>query len=325
MSRRREDSRAEGRRVDGVRLHQWRHDEGAWRCRVCCTWCRGAKVPVAREYERCTGARADERQLRSLGHRPCRAQGTVPFTFCSKCGGWMARRGAKLARPCLPPTGAGLQALRRIEKGLHPWRRRVQEGTDAPRSAVQITHASAVGASGGWVSVQPSGSAGSSSVVGPSAEDQLKGAPVSHEPPSAAVGAGWTGELPPEPAPIEELEEDVFGLGGDLGQQQGDWPTDSGSGAACKRRRLQARRRSGEEVEPAAAAAAAAASAATAAEAAGQGPQGGLRLAPQAAGPAQPLPWRGSPGQAGSMDWTQHGQCQALPAERRQSSAAGGR
>ncbi len=287
MLRRRENLLAEGRRADGIRLHQWRHDEGAWRCRVCCTWCRGAKVPAAREYEQCTGVRADERQLRSLGHRPCRAQGTVPFTFCSKCGGWMARRGSKLAKPCLPPTSAGLQALRRIEKGLHPWRRRAQEGADAPRSAVYITHASTVGDGGGWMSIQMGGGAGILTEAGNSADDRPREAPAGQGPPTS-VGAGGAAEPPPAHAAHEDSEEDVFGHGGSLDQHQVGRPPDSGRGALNKKRRLQERRRPDGQDEPAVMMAAAAASAAASAEAAGRGPLDPWMLAPGRPGDRDP-------------------------------------
>ncbi len=113
--------------------HQWRHEEGAWRCRVCATWTLGADVPDRRRRELCTGPAADGAGLRALGHRPCRATGAFPFTFCSRCGAWSARRSSKMSKPCAPPTQAGLQALRRIERGQHPWRRKERGGAEKPR------------------------------------------------------------------------------------------------------------------------------------------------------------------------------------------------
>ncbi len=139
--------------------HQWRHEEGAWRCRVCATWVVGDAVPANRAMEVCKGPMANEAELRKLGHRPCRAQGACPFTFCSKCGAWAARRSNKLAKPCAPPTSAGVQALRRMEKGLHPWRRRAPGGGEAPRSRIVVSEAHDL-ASGEWVSVRPTAAGG---------------------------------------------------------------------------------------------------------------------------------------------------------------------
>ncbi len=227
-------------RATGARLHQWRHDEGAWRCRVCSTWCMGAKVPGAREYERCTGPRSDEKQLRVLGHRPCRAQGAVPFTFCSKCGGWAARRGAKLSRPCLPPTSAGIQALRRIEKGLHPWRRKLQGGREAPRTGVQVAYASAPDATS-WLDVRRA--EGKAPLVrgerarGPRLEQQPAAVDVRL---ATSAGGGEVEELPPEfmqwEAEEEREWEDVFGFGGGLDQHQDDVSARCGEDHAKRRR-----------------------------------------------------------------------------------------
>ncbi len=63
-----------------------------------------------------------------------RAEGDLPIDFCARCGGWSSRRAHRLARPCGPPSAAGRLALKRIEKGLHPWRAKGAEGGgDKPR------------------------------------------------------------------------------------------------------------------------------------------------------------------------------------------------
>ncbi len=207
--------------------HQWRHEEGAWRCRVCATWTVGADVPDRRRRETCAGPAADEAGLRALGHRPCRATGALPFTFCSRCGAWAARRSSKLSKPCVPPTQAGLQALKRIERGLHPWRRKERGGREAPRSGIVVTevHDSSMGIWRG-VQVSPAAALPSGGEVGPPPRaPEVAGA--AQDGASMVVGARMA---------EDEVDDDPFGFGGDLDQPD-DYVT-MDDGHRVKRRRV---------------------------------------------------------------------------------------
>ncbi len=57
-----------------------------------------------------------------LGHRMRAIQANPPFLFCVRCGGSSLRRAYKLGRRCEEPNASGRQALKRVAKGLHPWR-----------------------------------------------------------------------------------------------------------------------------------------------------------------------------------------------------------
>ncbi len=211
MKRRlRHDTERAADRQTGPR-HQWRHEEGAWRCRVCATWTLGADVPDRRRRELCTGPAADGAGLRALGHRPCRATGAFPFTFCSRCGAWSARRSSKMSKPCAPPTQAGLQALRRIERGQHPWRRKERGGREAPRSGIVVTEVHDV-SDGTWRGAQA-----------PLVDDPRLGTVAEGGPPGApkvAVPIHDDALMPIGPRMSEDgmEEEDPFGFGGDLDQ-----------------------------------------------------------------------------------------------------------
>ncbi len=122
-------------------LHFWRHQLGTWRCKRCQSWTSQGRLPRSRLYERCEGADldAEARRFADNGHVMCRAAGLLPFSFCSRCGGWKNRRSYKLSRPCAPPTAAGEQALRRISAGWHPWRRKQAKGmADEQRTRVNV-------------------------------------------------------------------------------------------------------------------------------------------------------------------------------------------
>ncbi len=122
-------------------LHFWRHQQGTWRCTRCQSWTSHGRLPRSRLHERCVGVDldAEARRFADNGHVMCRATGLLPFSFCSRCGGWKNRRSYKLSRPCAPPTAAGEQALRRITAGWHPWRRKQANGeADEQRTRVSV-------------------------------------------------------------------------------------------------------------------------------------------------------------------------------------------
>ncbi len=105
--------------------HDWVRMESAWRCRTCLRCHLGAKLIGAVRFEKCDGPRLalQQQQLQQKGHSLCVAQGEgMPIKFCSRCGGWSARRAFSLAKQCpRTPTAAGRQALARIARGRHPW------------------------------------------------------------------------------------------------------------------------------------------------------------------------------------------------------------
>ncbi len=124
-------------------VHYWQFRAGAWRCAICAGWSREDKVVRRAGDQRCPGPRVLEQAaaFADKGHHICRTQGDLPIVFCSRCGGWAARRCHRLGMQCSAPTPAGRLALRRIEAGLHPWRRKKQGGGEEERSGVRIVAA----------------------------------------------------------------------------------------------------------------------------------------------------------------------------------------
>ncbi len=81
-------------------------------------------VPRYRRLQQCPGTQdtKEAREYALLGHRVRAIQANPPFLFCVKCGGSSLRRAYKLGRRCEEPNASGRQALKRVAKGLHPWR-----------------------------------------------------------------------------------------------------------------------------------------------------------------------------------------------------------
>ncbi len=106
--------------------HQWVSEGDGWRCEVCWTRCVRRRVPNYRRRQQCGGPRHVEggRQYAARGHRIRAADGDPPFLYCARCGGTSLKRAYKLSRRCQEPNASGRQALARIAKGLHPWRRK---------------------------------------------------------------------------------------------------------------------------------------------------------------------------------------------------------
>ncbi len=131
--------------------HMWEYSEGTWRCAICGTWTKGGDMTKRQEAAACGGhvAHHEAERWSGLGHKIAVTDGPTGFAFCTRCGGWSSRRAHKLNCPCAPVTEAGDQALKRITKGKHPWRKRLRGGGEAPRTSVEVV-ASYVGETGSW-------------------------------------------------------------------------------------------------------------------------------------------------------------------------------
>ncbi len=122
---------------DAADRHSWTYAEGRWRCAKCWTYVLGESVPPRRYGEKCDAGRIDDRmrQYDQHGHTMLLAEGNLPIAYCVRCGGWSSRRAQRLLAKCGPPTEAGKAALRRIERGFHPWRARDKtSGGELPRT-----------------------------------------------------------------------------------------------------------------------------------------------------------------------------------------------
>ncbi len=123
-------------------VHQWQHAGGRWRCATCWTFIVGdGGVPAARRREPCRRLRVpmQQEEFVKAGHVMMQTEGDLPVTFCARCGGWSSRRANRLNKPCGPPSAAGKMALRRIEKGWHPWQARDgKTGKCLPRGKLKI-------------------------------------------------------------------------------------------------------------------------------------------------------------------------------------------
>ncbi len=203
--------------------HRWTYAEGRWRCNRCWSYVLDEVIPARRAWERCEPGRVDSsmRRFEQHGHTMLYADGVLPIAYCARCGGWSSRRAQRLLRKCGPPTAAGRAALRRIERGLHPWRARDKTtGTELPRTNLTTVARHAAGGHGaaGGDALQglASGCAGGPCpVLGPLQhadadlqDDDDGDAPVGMDcgsSPGADVGARTV-----------ESDEDVFGHGGSL-------------------------------------------------------------------------------------------------------------
>ncbi len=232
--------------------HVWRRDEDRWRCEACWTWCAGRAVPRYRRLQACPGTRdtKEAREYTLLGHRMRAIQASPPFLFCVKCGGSSLRRAYKLSRRCEEPNASGRQALKRVAKGLHPWRAKDKRtGKETCRGTLGSERAFDAD-TGTWIECK-------AGVVSAHATGRLLkhngcGVAVKHKGRregeqsvrnqqggigGAAAAAGGTvirsdivdhgsaeGHWP------GDSDVDVFGHGGSLDQEHGDGPTGGGSG-----------------------------------------------------------------------------------------------
>ncbi len=224
--------------------HYWSFSQGSWRCECCGTWARGDALTARQRAEHCRGHIAHKcaKAWSDNGHLIAMVAGDAPFAFCSRCGAWGNRRARKLMRPCVGPTPAGSQALQRIARGRHPWRRKLAGGGEAPRTSVKVTtvfdkaaarwRSMGTGASSGRRGSRHAANAVSGAAVTLSAggtEGVAAGGIVALR--AAPQGAA---ELPPSPADDPMIgvadDEDPFGHGGSLSQDS--QPAGSAAAAA---------------------------------------------------------------------------------------------
>ncbi len=126
----------------GQAQHEWQHVEGRWRCTRCWTYAQGDRAAPPRATARgCDGTRVTKemRACTERGHSMLFADAALPFAFCTRCGGWSARRSYRLGKKCGPPTANGKLALARIARGEHPWcERDGRTGATKPRGRVKV-------------------------------------------------------------------------------------------------------------------------------------------------------------------------------------------
>ncbi len=218
-------------RAKELNQHYWVHEHGRWRCDLCGTWAVGEALTKRHEASRCPGHIADARAEKwaALGHKIARVSGPVPFAFCCRCGAWGSRRTRNLAKACAPPTPAGTLALKRIERGKHPWRNKTVGGNEAPRANIAVISAfngntnqwQGVGRHNGGSAKRRTGrdSGGATSSI-PRADAAAGTAPTIHAHADAATDADIASQ-PFHSAvdPLDYLEEDPFGHGGALTQE----------------------------------------------------------------------------------------------------------
>ncbi len=121
-------------------VHWWRFEELRWRCGICSKWAVSEDIGDRHRNERCDGPKAESqaRAWAGWGHRLSAARGAIPFAYCTKCGAWGSRRSHKLRAPCTAPTAAGVAALKNIAAGRHPWRKKLPQGGEAPRTDIKV-------------------------------------------------------------------------------------------------------------------------------------------------------------------------------------------
>ncbi len=121
------------------RRHHWVHKSGAWRCTLCNDWANGSHLHRARMLQRCRGKTLadDAHCMAGRGHLLYRADAMMPIVYCGNCGAWGHRRTHHLSAPCQPPRASGIQALRRIHRGLHPLQRRGPKGVLMQRERIR--------------------------------------------------------------------------------------------------------------------------------------------------------------------------------------------
>ncbi len=141
MQRRPKPSNTRQAVVEGT--HLWEYKAGAWRCAICAGWTRVPPAAGRGPAHRCPGPQVLDSVTKytAMGHAVCRTQGELPIIFCSRCGSWAARRAHGLSAQCQAPTAAGRLALRRIEAGLHPWRKRAAGGGEQERTRLRTVAA----------------------------------------------------------------------------------------------------------------------------------------------------------------------------------------
>ncbi len=220
--KRRAPARSEGE-ARRKNQHYWTFEAGKWRCAICHTWATGDELTSKQKAAICAGGIADAAadQWTAKGHALSRVEGPLPFVFCRKCGAWGSRRVRRLALKCGAPTPAGVLALRRIENGKHPWRRKLAGGGEAPRGTIVVTAAFDKAAKR-WRRQRATEAASSTTAAdtaataGPPDEGERPGG---GERPGEGDSQGQGGAMPVEAWNVQDgYDEDPFGHGGSLDQ-----------------------------------------------------------------------------------------------------------
>ncbi len=138
---RRKPAARDEREARDRKQHFWSYEAGKWRCTICNTWAVEDGPTAKQKAATCAGNIGDKHaaQWTVRGHVLSKVGGPLPFVFCRRCGAWGSRRARHLERHCGTPTPAGALALRRIENGKHPWRRKLEGGGGAPRVNIAVT------------------------------------------------------------------------------------------------------------------------------------------------------------------------------------------
>ncbi len=121
--------------IDGEGGHQWRYEQGFWRCERCLRCTAKPEIPTALVHSSCSGPKQSLTlgAIAGKGHRVACTADSLRVVFCTACGAFSWRRAYGLATACpLKATPAGAQALARIRRGQAPWEVRVRSGRYRP-------------------------------------------------------------------------------------------------------------------------------------------------------------------------------------------------
>ena len=118
-----------------------------WRCPACCS--SFSALP----RHACPGESVVFKKILSkdMGHQLWSARcddGSI-LMFCRRCGHYSANRAVDLLKRCIPPPLGATNVVKRLSKGLHPWKRmslskpwpvRIQVPLAAPCAAIDLDH-----------------------------------------------------------------------------------------------------------------------------------------------------------------------------------------
>ncbi len=234
-------------------LHWWQFDEQRWRCRICGKWATSPDLGERHRDERCHGPKAENeaKGWTAKGHSIAMAKGAMSFAYCTRCGAWGNRRALKLRTNCTAPTAAGMAALKNIIAGRHPWRKKMPDGRDAPRSNIRVI-ATYVPSADAWAAVETTtADAGALPADGGGRGDdaaQGGGSSRGSAPQTAAAGAAATAtgggtaggeismggrERAEDGAETFAMDDDdPFGHGGSLDMEEGHRAHNDGTGSS---------------------------------------------------------------------------------------------
>ncbi len=259
----------EGATVAIAGAHRWTFASGLWRCADCLKLTMRPTINGELAHQRCPGSRAslDAAAITARGHTLAKTEAAIPVIFCVRCGTWSARRAYGLSAPCRgKPAPSGKQALARISKGLQPWEDRHEEdgrrrgrgircsmmwSADAAAFVPPPHHETArrrgkkrgdAGDAHDGGGTRPRLSEAVLGDAGSGGGDVIDAGGIGHgqgqhqqqqqDGTGDGVDCGYPGELPPtgyESDGVPIGDEDVFGHGGDLDQQEDGDGNNSGN------------------------------------------------------------------------------------------------